>query len=547
MIGGGAPLLIAIGGVFVDVERAIRAIVQVPGRRVQGVVMIRMLETAVGATTRAGKERPSPPGVVTLSVDDEPLPVRKCFLIRFCRRHQPESAPDTGEVDHRFTGDHSMFEVPTQSPIPPQPSQRPLHHPAAGQQRKPFSVWWAAHHLQVPSALLADLRANMRIAAIGPNELEPTPAVVDGAFNAGKECLQHQLTARTIRNARTMDDDQQQQPQHVDHNMALAPRCLLMDIPPARFAALRGLHTLTVDNGGTGLGLSICRRLTELMGGHIWAESTLGSGCTMHVTVRLPHAASEPPASSGTGPRLTGTHILIVDDHETNRLVCRDILARTGASIVEAGDGPAALAAMQKAHTDGKPFHLVILDSRMPEMDGFSVAEAMRGFPELSKTPTIMLTSDVCGGNATNAHALGIRQHLSKPIRSLALLNAVDSTLTEIPQLPLEQTPATVPLAASPEAPHAPARTFATGRILLAEDLEDNRDVVVLFLKNTAYELDMAENGAIALEKFKAGTYDLVFMDMQMPVMDGYVATNRIREWEHEHQRTPTPILAPPP
>ncbi|THJ20072.1 MAG: response regulator [Nitrospira sp. CG24D] len=296
--------------------------------------------------------------------------------------------------------------------------------------------------------------------------------------------------------------------------------------------------------GGTGLGLSICRRLAELMGGHIWAESTLGSGCTMHVTVRLPHAASEPPASSGTGPRLTGTHILIVDDHETNRLVCRDILARTGASIVEAGDGPAALAAMQKAHTDGKPFHLVILDSRMPEMDGFSVAEAMRGFPELSKTPTIMLTSDVCGGNATNAHALGIRQHLSKPIRSLALLNAVDSTLTEIPQLPLEQTPATVPLAASPEAPHAPARTFATGRILLAEDLEDNRDVVVLFLKNTAYELDMAENGAIALEKFKAGTYDLVFMDMQMPVMDGYVATNRIREWEHEHQRTPTPILA---
>ncbi|MCS6293669.1 MAG: PAS domain S-box protein [Nitrospira sp.] len=295
--------------------------------------------------------------------------------------------------------------------------------------------------------------------------------------------------------------------------------------------------------GGTGLGLSICRRLAELMGGHIWAESTFGAGCTMHVTVRLPHAA-EPPASDETGPHLTGTRILVVDDHETNRLVCHNILARAGASIVEAGDGPAALAAMQKAHTDGLPFHLVILDCRMPEMDGFSVAEAMRALPDLSKTPTIMLTSDVCGGNAMKAHALGIRKHLSKPIRSMALLNAVHSTLTERPQIPLDQTQATIPLTASAETPHAPAQPSATGRILLAEDLEDNRDVVALFLKATAYELDTAENGAIALEKFKTGIYDLVFMDMQMPVMDGYVATNRIREWEHEHRRTPTPILA---
>lgn len=296
--------------------------------------------------------------------------------------------------------------------------------------------------------------------------------------------------------------------------------------------------------GGTGLGLSICRRLAELMGGHIWAESTLGAGCTMHVTLRLPQASSEPPAAGGTGPLLTGKRILVVDDNETNRLVCNDILARAGARIAEAGDGPSALAAMQKAHTDDIPFHLVILDCRMPEMDGFSVAEAMCASPELSRTPTIMLTSDVGSGNATKAHTLGIRQHLSKPIRSIALLNAVHSTLTERPQFPLDQTPATTPLATSPETPHAPARPSAIGRILLAEDLEDNRDVVALFLKTTAYELDMAENGAIALEKFQAGTYDLVFMDMQMPVMDGYAATHRIREWEKEHQRTPTPILA---
>ncbi|MEQ1792566.1 MAG: response regulator [Nitrospira sp.] len=294
--------------------------------------------------------------------------------------------------------------------------------------------------------------------------------------------------------------------------------------------------------GGTGLGLSISRRLAELMGGRIWAESTLGAGCTMHVTARLPQATTE-PSTGGAGPLLTDTRIIVVDDNETNRLVCNDILTRAGARIVEAADGPAALTAMRTAHASGTPFHLAILDCHMPNMDGFAVAEAMRASPEYSAIPTIMLTSDFSSANAAKAHALGIPKHLSKPIRSMALLNVVNSTLTEPP--PSQDQPPAISLPSSPaRLDRTPAQQSSTGRILLAEDLEDNRDVIALFLKATTYELDMAENGAIALKKFQTGTYDLVFMDMQMPVMDGYAATGLIREWEHAHKRTPTPILA---
>jgi len=144
----------------------------------------------------------------------------------------------------------------------------------------------------------------------------------------------------------------------------------------------------------------------------------------------------------------------------------------------------------------------------------------------------------------TAVHAAGMCQSLSKPIRSSALLEIVYSALTGIPKIYLIQSRATAPLTASLEIPHTTPRSSASGRILLVEDLEDNRDLIALFLKNTAYELDMAENGAIAVEKFKAYTYDLVFMDLQMPVMDGYEATGLIRAWEKEQTRTPTPVLA---
>jgi CheY-like chemotaxis protein len=129
---------------------------------------------------------------------------------------------------------------------------------------------------------------------------------------------------------------------------------------------------------------------------------------------------------------------------------------------------------------------------------------------------------------------LGIASYAYKPVSRKRLLESLAVALNQMPAQPARQEPVV-----NPDPSSLPLR-----HILLAEDLEDNRDVVALFLKETPYQLDMAENGAVALQKFQTGTYDLVFMDMQMPIMDGLQATAAIRQWEREQQRTPTPIVA---
>lgn len=319
-------------------------------------------------------------------------------------------------------------------------------------------------------------------------------------------------------------------------------------IPDDKLEAVFGSFTqgdssTTRKYGGTGLGLSISKRLVELMGGRIWAESMLGMGTTMHLTARFPEAAHTSSPSNDARVDLAGKRILVVDDNETNRLVVKEMLAPSGALVTEAHDGATALSALLAAQASGSPFQLMILDYRMPALDGFAVAEAMHASPDIASIPTVMLTSDMCHGDAAQGKALGIQKHLNKPVRRLALLSIVSAMLTGTGQTPPDQPIADVsgPPTASPTPPaeHAP-----TSRILLAEDLEDNRDVITLFLKGTAYELTYAENGAIALEQFQSGQYDLVLMDMQMPIMDGLASTRAIRDWERVQQRVPTPIVA---
>ncbi|WP_181416744.1 PAS domain S-box protein [Nitrospira lenta] len=294
--------------------------------------------------------------------------------------------------------------------------------------------------------------------------------------------------------------------------------------------------------GGSGLGLSICRRLAELMGGRIWAESTLGAGSTMHVILCLPQVVPDTAVADEPAALLTGTRILVIDDHEAQRLVCRDILSGSGARIVEASDGPAALAALQAAYSNGAPMHLVILDCYRPTMDSVSIAEAIQAAPHFADTPIVILTSDSRNGNAARAKALGSMRHINKPIRQAALLNLVETALSNgrlLPNQPVIPIPATTALESCRQ-----TEPLAPKRILLVEDLEDNRELLALFLKGTAYELVYAENGAVAVDYFQSRPFDLVLMDMQMPVMDGYAATAAIREWECRQQRPPTPILA---
>jgi CheY-like chemotaxis protein/nitrogen-specific signal transduction histidine kinase len=298
----------------------------------------------------------------------------------------------------------------------------------------------------------------------------------------------------------------------------------------------QGDSTTTRKYGGTGLGLSISKQLVELMGGKLHVVSTPDCGSTFSFVIRLataPAATLVPARTSSL--TITGCRILIVDDNDTNRLIVREHLQRFGALTVEASSGGAALAALQKAQGQGEPFSLAILDSHMPNMSGLELAEAIRALPEYRTLPLLLTTSDMRVDTEQEAYALGINHTVCKPIGRKRLLDSVAAAIGQAPAKSDAQEPSSTVPEPSPVIPL---------RILLVEDLEDNRDVVRLFLKDTPYQLDMAENGAIGVQRFQAGSYDLVFMDMQMPVMDGLEATATIRRWEQEQQRQPTPIIS---
>jgi CheY-like chemotaxis protein len=312
-------------------------------------------------------------------------------------------------------------------------------------------------------------------------------------------------------------------------------------VPPDKVDAIFERFTqvdssTTRKYGGTGLGLTITKRLVELMGGRIWVESALGLGSTFSFTTRLGVQSPTQRSPKFTPVQLRGLRILVVDDNDTNRLILRQLLSAWKAVVTETATGNEALAELQRARAAGTPYELVLLDCRMPGMDGFQVAEAIRQTRDLAGVTMMMLTSDNRKDHIQRAHELGLAGYVVKPIRRTDLLEAVATAIGQRRQAATADP--------AKDRPVGTAEGQPALRILLGEDSADNRLLIQAYLKHTPYHLDIADNGAIVVAKYRTRTYDLVLMDMQMPVVDGYAATRAIRQWEAEQGRRPTPIIA---
>jgi len=327
------------------------------------------------------------------------------------------------------------------------------------------------------------------------------------------------------------------QPTEDQANLKFSVRDTGIGIPADKFKTIfdsfsQADTSTTRKYGGTGLGLTISAQLVELMGGQIGLESQESSGSTFHFTLQMSLVSSNTLLNYQSSGSIAGLTVLAVDDNATNRKLLEEMLLNWKMRPTVLANGEDALAELDRATKAGQPYALSILDMQMPGMDGFELAERIRQKPEQSTIVVMMLTSEGQPGHATRCRELGITGYLMKPISQSELLDAIMTSLG----IPKMDNPPIVTC-------HSLRENRLKLELLLAEDNTVNQILATRLLEKLGHNVTLVGNGIEAVEAWQSSQFDAILMDVDMPEMNGYEATERIRELEKTSGRH-IPIVA---